>query len=99
MKLWVDDVRIPPQGEGWTWVSTYEDAILLVDCLSDSITEMSLDHDLGGDYTGYDLVKHMAEFDLWPTCSIRVHSMNPVGANNMRAIIKRYFNPIEEEVP
>jgi len=40
--------------------------------------------------TGYDLVKWMAEWNVWPTRSIRVHSTNPSGAANMRATIARY---------
>jgi hypothetical protein len=44
--------------------------------------------------TGYDFVKWMCETDRWPTKKPLVHSMNPVGAGNMRATIDRYwFNP------
>ena len=93
MKLWVDDVRRPPQGEGWTWVTNTTDAkICLVTGL---VTEASLDHDLGDDpYTGYDLVKWMASgVGKWPTVAIYTHSMNPVGRVNIQATIDRYFKP------
>lgn len=43
--------------------------------------------------TGYDLVKWMAEHDIWPMTKPRVHSQNPVGAANMRATIERYWRP------
>ncbi len=41
--------------------------------------------------TGYDLVKWMAEHDVWPVNKPTVHSFNPVGRANMRATIDRYF--------
>lgn len=41
--------------------------------------------------SGYDLVKWMAEHDIWPMQKPTVHSMNPVGAANMRATIDRYW--------
>lgn len=60
-------------------------------------------HDLNEDYsqdillpckcnqsTGYDFVKWMAGNDIWPKFKPTVHSANPVGANNMRAMIDRY---------
>jgi hypothetical protein len=44
--------------------------------------------------TGYDFVKWMLETGKWPTTKPVVHSANPVGAGNMRAVINRYwFNP------
>lgn len=39
--------------------------------------------------TGYDLVKLMAEHEVWPK-EIFVHSANPVGRANMQATIARY---------
>lgn len=41
--------------------------------------------------TGYDLVQWMAETGRWPRSKPRVHSMNLVGAMNMRAAIDRYW--------
>ncbi len=43
MKLWHDDVRPPP--EGWVWARTNAEAIALLETAS--VTECSLDHDLG----------------------------------------------------
>ncbi|MCZ4653834.1 hypothetical protein O4157_20745 [Gordonia amicalis] len=44
MKLWVDDLRTPP--DGWAWAKTSAEAIgMLTD---HAVTEPSLDHDLGG---------------------------------------------------
>jgi hypothetical protein len=40
---------------------------------------------------GYDLVKWMAEYDVWPKLKPRVHSANPAGAANMISTIERYW--------
>ncbi|MGV8875505.1 MAG: cyclic-phosphate processing receiver domain-containing protein [Rhodococcus sp. (in: high G+C Gram-positive bacteria)] len=47
MKLWVDDLRLPP--EGWEWAKTSREAITALS--SSDVSELSLDHDLGGDDT------------------------------------------------
>ena len=49
MKLWLDDVRTPP--EGWVWAKTAQEAIDLL--LTREIEEISLDHDLGEGDVGY----------------------------------------------
>lgn len=45
MKLWHDDIREPP--EGWTWVRTNKQAMLVLLDHIEEIDECSLDHDLG----------------------------------------------------
>jgi len=40
--------------------------------------------------TGYDLVKWMAENEVWPKNKPTVHSDNPVGRKNMLGVIDRY---------
>lgn len=42
--------------------------------------------------SGYDLVKWMAKHDMWPTNKPLVHSANPAGRVNMRAIIDQYWH-------
>lgn len=87
MKLWLDDVR--PAPEGWYWAKNVETAKAML--IRGEVTHLSLDHDLGEDcLSGYDLCKWMAENNLWPSEQITIHSMNPVGRDNMRAIINRY---------
>lgn len=54
------------------------------------VNKLSLDHDMGGQDTGYDLVKWMAEHNIWPKGQIWVHSANPVGRDNMIGTINRY---------
>lgn len=51
MKIWLDDVRRPPD-ESWTWAKNVSDAKTAVSYAMASgrvIEEMSLDHDLGAD--------------------------------------------------
>lgn len=87
MKLWLDDVRREP--DGWIRCKTVQEVINHL--LTGLVEEMSLDHDLGTAETGYDLVKWCAENRVWSKHKPRVHSWNPVGAANMRAVINRYF--------
>jgi len=96
MKLWLDDIREPPIG--WTWAKTAEEAKWYLK--SGQVEEASLDHDLDWqatvgldklEETGYDLVKWMCETGNWPKKKPEVHSMNPVGRENMIKTIDRYF--------
>jgi len=41
-RLWVDDLREPP--EGWTWTKTVTEAIRIL--ATQDVTEVSLDHDI-----------------------------------------------------
>ena len=95
MKLWLDDIRTPP--EGYLWAKDVRTAIQIVEATLHTGLEWeraSLDHDLGelhevGDGTMF--VLWMAEHDLWPTEKPNVHSANPVGRDRMRGYIDRYF--------
>lgn len=86
MKLWVDDLR-PPPGDDWWWAKTSKRAIAFL--YYSGVTEMSLDHDLGGDDTARPVVLHMCEHGVWPR-KIRVHSANPVGVEWLEGMIERY---------
>jgi hypothetical protein len=44
MKLWLDDVRLPP--EGWVWAKSYDEAVEILSNLDEELTDASLDHDL-----------------------------------------------------
>lgn len=46
VRLWHDDVRLPP--EGWAWARTNDAAIEILE--NENVVECSLDHDLGLDY-------------------------------------------------
>ena len=97
MKLWVDDVREAPKGYFWVqsvaeaknticyaeWYHKYKDG--------NKIELIDIDHDagdyawLGGDYI--ELLNWLEETGR--NYPIRIHSMNPVGRENMRRIIQR----------
>ncbi len=96
MNVFMDDVRPGPTSydaddfwQNWVVVRSVRNTKKLLEW--GQVNDLSLDHDMGpGQETGYDLVKWMAENNIWPNGKISVHSANPVGAENMRATIDRY---------
>lgn len=99
IRLWLDDVRDPafafPEwvedpGPPWMWVKTAEEAIDLLQ--SGRVTAASLDHDLGTQKTGYDVVLWMEEHGVWPVDGVAVHSANFVAARRMRQAIDHFYN-------
>lgn len=92
MKLWVDDVR--PAPEGYMWADNTDDAISIIRIALEygiNIEVIDLDHD-AGDYAKYggDYIKILDWMERKQiSVPIRIHSMNPVGAENMRRIIQR----------
>lgn len=100
MKLWVDDVRPAPYGyrlarsvnEAKRDIKDYE----IMRCVSGGkkyyiIEVIDIDHDVG-DYAKYggDYIKLLDWLEeTGRNYPIHIHSMNPVGIANMRAIIKR----------
>ena len=100
MKIWVDDVR--PAPEGYVWCLTTNEAKVVISNImalqgitynetAPTIELLDLDHDAGdfaisgGDYVQ---VLDWLEKQSW-TIPIRLHSMNPVGIQNMRRIIQK----------
>lgn len=91
MKIWVDDVRTPPDD---TWSPRYTSAgtigwLKICKRMGWTIDVMSLDHDLGDDDTTRPIVLWMCENDFWPR-EVRVHSANPVGVEWLTGMIERY---------
>ncbi len=96
MKIFLDDVRSPvgnitAEPDEWLWVKTAPEAFNLI--VAGGVEEISLDHDLGdGQPTGYDLCKWIMEVvfkkRLKSVPLMSIHSMNPVGAENMNQMIK-----------
>ena len=101
MKLWIDDVRPAPAGYFWAKSVNEAKAIILdseeraaiprmYDC-DFRIKLIDIDHDAGeyardgGDYIK--LLDWLEETNR--NISIHIHSMNPIGVANMRAIIRR----------
>jgi len=101
MKIWLDDLRHPPD-DSWIWVKSVDSAVCVwIAGLSvgGSVEIASLDHDLGGlgdssdGRTGYDFVCWLEGRNLWPRRLI-VHSQNPVGARRMATVAARYTSVI-----
>ena len=92
MKLFVDDVRNSPDAS-WEIARTYKEAVEMLE--SGKVNVLSLDHDLGEDLTGYDIInwleRKIYHEEMEAPNKILVHSANPVGVNN----IKRAINSIE----
>ena len=98
MKLWVDDIR--PAPEDYLWVKTVDDAkiaikfdenVLFAVRPDRTIELIDIDHD-AGDYAkhGGDYIKLLDWLEeTGRNYPIRIHTMNPVGRENMRAIIQR----------
>lgn len=92
--IYIDDMRQPLIPDA-LWVKSYDEAIAaLIDItdlmdIDDSISlVMDFDHDLGERKTGYDIAKWL--IDNGYIGKFRIHSMNPVGANNIRQLLKHY---------
>lgn len=97
MKLWVDDVRPAPDGYfrvAFTSVNlakAYIEKYEKYGDTDDPIELIDLDHD-AGDFAKYggDYIKLLDWLEeTGRNYPIRIHSMNPVGRENMRAIIRR----------
>lgn len=92
--IYLDDMRNCPYKEDEKWVycicRTYQAAIdAIIFCVEQKIPfVIDLDHDLGEPHNGYDVCKYIIENGI--RCLYRIHSMNPVGAQNMRQLLSRY---------
>ena len=103
MKLWIDDIR--PAPEGYKWCKTVSKAKSIITKFENEnkqiqesfgfdpipLEVIDIDHD-AGDYAKYggDYIK-LLDWLEETGCNypIRIHSQNPVGVQNMRAIIQR----------
>ena len=89
MKVFLDDIREPPQG--WVLVRTAHEAIAAL--ATGKVTHISLDHDLGDDDkngTGYDVVLWIEEavaLRAFVPPALSIHSANVVGRQRMEAAI------------
>ena len=96
MRLWVDDVRTPPSND-YKWVKNVHEAIIYICQMTrpngtHNIEILDLDHDagdyawMGGDYIA---ILNWMEMKGINDIPIHIHSMNPVGMQNMKAIINK----------
>ena len=92
MKIWVDDVR--PAPNGYIWFKTVNQVIDFLLMHNDEVDLLDLDHDASIDYVsdGGNYIKILDFLEkTFPNIQwkIHIHSMNPVGVENMRRIIQR----------
>jgi hypothetical protein len=98
MKLWIDDVRPAPEGYVWCksvddakWWIKYNEMNTSYQPYHEAIELLDLDHD-AGDYAsdGGDYIRLLDWLEeTGRNYPIRIHSANPVGVQNMRAIIRK----------
>lgn len=99
MKIWVDDIRTPPD-DTWIWCKSSQATLrYLVNAkiavakgwvdADTAISVMSLDHDLGGEDTTRYVVLWCCKNNFWPE-EVKVHSANPVGIDWLEGMIERY---------
>lgn len=93
LKIWVDDVR--PAPEGYIWLKSVNEVkkYLTNPCIlcNYEISLIDLDHD-AGDYAkdGGDYIRILDYLEIVGyNGDLRIHSMNPVGVQNMRNIIQK----------
>ena len=86
--IYIDDLREPLISEA-EWVKTYNETVSVLRSIpKDCCLMVDFDHDLGSDRTGYDIALWLVENEY--TGMFRVHSMNPVGRNNIRSLLTHY---------
>ena len=91
-KLWIDDIRVAP--EGWLWAKSSKEALAMLNDPKLIIDEISFDHDLGGDDTTIPVAEFLEEIayerqDTFPWVKWHIHSANPIGARNLRRILEQ----------
>lgn len=99
MKLWIDDVRQPPESlvKSYVWVQSVNEAksaiIFSEICAPTAHTYelIDIDHDAGDfAWDGGDYIKLLDWLEeTGRNYPIRIHSMNPVGVENIRRIIQK----------
>lgn len=87
MKLWVDDTRVAP--EGWLWAKSYKAAMQLLEANDYDFEVISLDHDLGGNKNGYDILckieERVNDYQNYKPF-IGIHTQNPVAREKMQKV-------------
>ena len=99
MRLWVDDIREAPKGYVWCrsvgeakfCIKRSESVDINGKKIFEPIELIDIDHDAGNYvYDGGDYIKLLGWLEETNrNYPIRIHSMNPVGRENMRNIIRR----------
>ena len=93
MKIWLDDLRPAPAGFVWSRSVNEAKRLIAEQETSQPIECIDCDHDLG-DYAddggdGIRLLDWLLERGtLYP---VALHTMNPVGRDNMRRMLQRHW--------
>jgi len=89
LRLWIDDVRKAPYG--YVWLKSVNSAIDFIEKNVNDIELIDIDHDAGDYYSdGGDYIKILDYLEFMRlSYPIHIHSMNPVGVQNMRNIINK----------
>ena len=96
IKLYLDDIR-NPKTKGWIVLRNYDEFVNYIS-INGLPEEISFDHDLGEEVVfenknGYDCAKWLCEY-CWgnglPLPTWNVHSANPVGRDNIVAILQSF---------
>lgn len=101
--IWLDDVRNPYDFLNFMtfehydvhWVKNAQEFHgYLENNIIDENVVIDFDHDLGDDVDGYFCADELVNYCLdnkmkLPEC--RIHSMNPVGAENIKALLKNFI--------
>jgi len=93
MKLWLDDLREPPHPD-WEWCRTPEEFTLMLAEYWNTVTEVSLDHDLGlpEPQNGYRVLcwieEQVVEHNRPQCFGINIHTANPVAHAKMWMVLQ-----------
>ena len=90
MKFYLDDIR-NPVSDGWQIIRSAEKCIELLGLYGHFVTEISFDHDLGTELSGYDValwIEEQCYFGNMRCPKWNVHSANPVGRKNIETAMK-----------
>lgn len=97
MKLWVDDLRPAPAGYQWAKsVHAAKEMIVQAEGQGTPFELLDLDHD-AGDFVGDggDYIRLLDWLEETQRCyPIAIHTMNPVGRQNMMAIVEKNGWPL-----
>jgi hypothetical protein len=90
MKIWLDDIR-PPPDDSWTHVKLPYRAMQLLK--EKKVEEVSFDHDLGTELSGYDVISwlefmHRTKHTPVPE-KLHCHSDNPPGRQRIEMVIQQ----------
>ena len=100
MKLFLDDIRTPPDNT-WAVVRSFDEGVEYI--TKNGVPDViSFDHDLGLEESGYDFAKWLVEQHLdgnidISNIKIQIHSANPVGRKNIEGLFVSFRKFLEEE--